>query len=1023
MLAQHPKTGKPIRILRSDASLWRSQKTVVWLKNQDPSVSWDRWDTLVMGLSDYSKWKTNKTRVDYLVLLDTEQETVNWFHTMNPLEFRMLFISRDLVFRIGEARFREMKIQNIICLEEISKLYPFIGASWDGTQEDLFLQITALMRSSRMSGLEEKQYNRLSYFQSIGIDLQYETGVPRKLWFLTQYYIPDKSRRRKEIQKCLEMNVENPFIDKIVLLNEQNHLSSLPFSKKKIEEVVIGKRLTYEAVLKWIYDNAPDDVLCVFANADIWLDHQMWKDIWTAKVEDVFVALLRWDVQEDTSESKLFGPRNDSQDTWCVLSNSVKNKNWNWSSLNIPFGKPGCDNAITVEMLRQKFLIVNPALSLKTHHYQLSNIRTYDPGDVVEKPVFMYVDPNGIHDMEPIFDIKQYEASVLQFDGFSRELLSPNPKAVETLCKMLERGERFVWSAKGKNAFPPQRVPLYKYKNAFQTPQGLVYSYNKLFIGKEEASKEAWAHSKLSSITPAFSVERTFAVPWRAEDLKTQEGYALHYLSKVLLMRQQFGKGEFWAPAKGMLSVLELFNWGQQELPVIPHSEAAQIWCKEIIQYPWTTVQEVHKEEVQVLRNALKIGWDGKITSEKWVVMIDGIHITSEMVRKWEETYSDKEWAVLFDGRTSADRCVEKLKGAAGFIFFGGSKMVSRWGFSWSLPDGATLIEIQNEMDPNGEAAHLAGAANLRYLFASVPKAADKVLHDLITKAVDQTFKSIDTLTVASSVPTLHMPRKSLTGFFSHQGDSFREMASLWANRGYVNLLDDPKAVQIWLGEIGDILLYDRPTLDWLFASPQEEQTWKLALFGNPKPSSSGGPSKSWFFWPRRPALVEELVTKGLPLQNLNRSKMCVFYGKIENKVQEKRRTVYDWSTICDEFVMVNGEGTPYTLSHQEYLERLTTAKFGLCLAGFGKKCHREVECMAMGCVPAVTRDVDMENYANPPQEEIHFIKGETPEELKAKMEGISQEQWLKMSLACQQWWKENASAEGSWELTKKLIS
>ncbi len=1022
MLAQHPKTGKPIRILRSDASLWRSQKTVVWLQDQDSSISWDRWDTLVMGLPEYFKWKQAKKRIDYLVLLDTEDATVNWFTTMNPLEFRMIFISRDLVYKVGEAKFRQMKIQNLICLEEITKLYPFLGAPWDGTKEDMFLQIVALMRSSRMSGFQLTEHKRLSYFKSIGIDLSFETGTPRKLWYFTQYYVPEKSKRRREIQKCLEMNVANPFIDKVVLLNEKELVSSLSIPKDKIQEVVVGKRLTYELVLKWIYENAPSDVICVFANADIWLDNQMWKDVWTAKIDDVFIALLRWDVQEGKEESKLFGPRNDSQDTWCVLSDSVKNKTWNWPSLNIPFGKAGCDNAITVEMLRQKFLIVNPALSLKTHHYHTSDVRTYDPADVVDKPVFMYVDPNGIHDMEPIFDIKKYEVGSLQFEGFSRQLHSATPKTVETLCKMLERGERYLWTAKGSNTFASQSIPLYKYENAFQTPQGLVYSYNKLFIGKEEASKEAWAHSQLSSITPAFSVERTFAVPWRAEDVKTQEGYALYYLSKILMMQSQYGKGEFWAPAKGMLSVLELFTWGQRELPVIPHSDGAQIWCKEIIQYPCTTVQEVHKEEIQALRKALKIGWEPKKSSEKWVVMIDGTHITSEMVRGWEEKYTDREWAVLFDGRTSADRCVEKLKGAAGFIFFGGSKTVSRWGFAWSLPENATVVEIQNEMDPNGEAAHLAGASNLQYFFASVPRAAEKAMQDLISKAVDQTLQSLDKIKQASSIPTLHMPRKSLTGFFGHSGDSFREMASLWAERGYVQLVEDPKAVQIWLGDVGDVLLYDRPTMDWLFASPQEEQTWKLALFGNPKPSSSGGPSKSWFFWPRKPALIEELVAKGLPLQNLQRPKTCVFYGKIENKVQEKRRTG-DWASICDEFVMVKGESTPYQLSHQEYLERLATSKFGLCLAGFGKKCHREVECMAMGCVPLVTRDVDMENYANPPVEGVHYIKGETPEELKAKMDAVSHEEWLKMSLACQQWWKDNASVEGSWFLTKKLIS
>ena len=1019
MLAQHPKTGKPIRIMRSDASLWRSHKTIVWLQEQDAALPWDRWDTLVVGLDDLTKWKAKGKRLDYVVFTDTDEKTVEWFMNINPTEYKMIFITRDLVYKVGEAKFRQMKIQNIICLEEIPKLYPYIGSLWDTTIEDLILQIAALMRCSKLSGIPKKEYSRLEYFKKVNIDIEFIDTQPRQLWFITQYYVPEKGRRAKEIRKCLEMNIQNPLIDKIVLLNEKELLSSLPFPKGKIQESVIGQRLTYEAVLRWINENAPKDTICVFANADIWLDSEMWRDVWMTRLDDVFIALLRWDVQDDESESKLFGPRSDSQDTWCVLSDSIKSRTWNWPSLAIPFGKAGCDNAITVEMLRQKFLIVNPALSLKTHHYHLSGTRNYDPADVVDKPMFMYVDPNGIHDMEPIFDISKYALKTLEFAAFPRKLESTQPKVLDTFCKMLERGERFLWKSKDTNTFPAEKVKVYKYENAFQTPQGLAYSYNKLYIGKEEASKEAWAHSKLSSITPAYSVEKSFAVPWRADEVKTQEGYALYYLSKILMMREQYGNGEFWAPSRGMISVLEAFDWKAAELPVIPHSDASQIWCKEIYQYPWTTKQEIHREEIQALRNALKFGWTSKKTEEKYVVIIDGVRITSEMVHSWEKIYSDKEFTVIFEGRTSADRCIEKLQGAAGLIFFGGSNTVSRWGFCWALPEDAVMIEVQNEMDPNGEAVHVAAACKLSHFYCSVPKATDKVTQELIQKVVVDTLNSLGTKTKELSLPILRVPRKNLTGFFSHAGDSCREMVRLWGEKGFVQVVEDPKAVQMWLGEVGDVLLYDRPTLDWLFAAPQDEQTWKLALFGNPKPASSGGKALPWFFWPRRPTLVEEIVQKGISKE---RKRKCVFYGKIENKVQEKRRTKLSWQNICDDFILVNGESTPYALTHQEYLERLGTSKFGLCLAGFGKKCHREVECMAMGCVPVVSGEVDMENYANPPVENLHYLRGDTPEELQEKMKNITEEEWVRMSEACQTWWKENASVEGSWNLTKKLI-
>ena len=166
-----------------------------------------------------------------------------------------------------------------------------------------------------------------------------------------------------------------------------------------------------------------------------------------------------------------------------------------------------------------------------------------------------------------------------------------------------------------------------------------------------------------------------------------------------------------------------------------------------------------------------------------------------------------------------------------------------------------------------------------------------------------------------------------------------------------------------------------------------------------------------------------------------SREKFLVFYGKIENKVQEKRRTLHDWSNVCDGYCLQNmpdilrnpNKYSPSELKKtiplppKDYLEALANAKFGLCLAGYGKKCHREVECMAMGCVPVCAPEVDMESYANPPQEGVHYIRVNGPEEISVKVASIPEEKWAAMSAACIQWWRQNASTEGSWALTQKL--
>jgi len=224
----------------------------------------------------------------------------------------------------------------------------------------------------------------------------------------------------------------------------------------------------------------------------------------------------------------------------------------------------------------------------------------------------------------------------------------------------------------------------------------------------------------------------------------------------------------------------------------------------------------------------------------------------------------------------------------------------------------------------------------------------------------------------------------------------------------------------VWWGEVGakGVLLYDRPTNEWRMAAPMEERQWKKALFGNPAPSSSPAhASVPWFFWPRRPELVEELVsTKGYDA----RSQGPVFYGKVENMVQASRRKL-EWKDACEEWILVKGDEA-YPFTQKEYLERLSGWRFGLCMAGYGKKCHREIECMAMGCVPVVTPEVDMDSYANPPICGIHYLRAKSPEEVAGLLAAVSKESWEKMSLAGQTWWKENASCKGSFELTRGLV-
>jgi len=90
-------------------------------------------------------------------------------------------------------------------------------------------------------------------------------------------------------------------------------------------------------------------------------------------------------------------------------------------------------------------------------------------------------------------------------------------------------------------------------------------------------------------------------------------------------------------------------------------------------------------------------------------------------------------------------------------------------------------------------------------------------------------------------------------------------------------------------------------------------------------------------------------------------------------------------------------------------------------LPGYGKKCHREVECMAFGTVPLVSNEVDIDSYECKPVEGVHYLRVSSPEDLVNKVKG--NKNWLEMSEACKVWYKENSSVDGIWNLTKKLCN
>jgi hypothetical protein len=263
----------------------------------------------------------------------------------------------------------------------------------------------------------------------------------------------------------------------------------------------------------------------------------------------------------------------------------------------------------------------------------------------------------------------------------------------------------------------------------------------------------------------------------------------------------------------------------------------------------------------------------------------------------------------------------------------------------------------------------------------------------------------------------IRIPKQPLLGKWFHKNDSYRELVILLKVKNKdVDVIHDSTINNCWIGNY--ICSYDRPTLEWITNDILEN---KLFLLGNGDINIEGKQLiqigynvKSWIFWPRRPMILEKFLHKTNILTFNERKYESIFIGNFENSVQEKyRKTEHDWSSALSKYICT--AGNKHIFSQEEYLDEIMQSKYGLCLRGYGSKCHREVELMAFGTVPIVTPNVSINSFMVPPIENIHYIFVKTPKELVEKIHTIDGNTWSKMSQACHNWYMKNIHSNNCW--------
>ena len=178
--------------------------------------------------------------------------------------------------------------------------------------------------------------------------------------------------RHEEILICLQENINNKYIKKIIVVLEK-HLETFPFDSSKLEFWELCKRPTYSDMFEHANINYVGET-CIIANSDIFFNNTL-KHLENFDLKNLFLCLTRYDLKLDGSLvfiNEDFMMR--SQDVW-VFKSPVPPTLVERSKFYL--GTNACDNMISRIATDSGLITTNPSLLIETIHLHNSNIRTY----------------------------------------------------------------------------------------------------------------------------------------------------------------------------------------------------------------------------------------------------------------------------------------------------------------------------------------------------------------------------------------------------------------------------------------------------------------------------------------------------------------------------------------------------------------------------------------------------------------------------------------------------------------------
>tara|TARA_B110000483_G_scaffold108484_1_gene132200 strand:+ start:360 stop:1037 length:678 start_codon:yes stop_codon:yes gene_type:complete len=197
---------------------------------------------------------------------------------------------------------------------------------------------------------------------------------------ITSYYLCNDSDRQKEINTCLQKNVDNELIENIYLLNDKTYNLDFLTNNSKIKqfEIIENGKLLFKDAIEFINSYCYKDNV-ILSNSDIYFDNTL-ELLKNEDFNNKMFCLLRYNVLIDGTKDifRHFGePRSDSQDCWIFKSPLRINTN----DLNFSFGTLGCDNMFASILHDHGYELYNPSYDIITYHLHNIEERNYTIDD------------------------------------------------------------------------------------------------------------------------------------------------------------------------------------------------------------------------------------------------------------------------------------------------------------------------------------------------------------------------------------------------------------------------------------------------------------------------------------------------------------------------------------------------------------------------------------------------------------------------------------------------------------------